>query len=100
MDCAEKRWFLTVDWCNKGRRGIFCDVNGNAYSKETQHMKDEMWQILGAFAVILNPKSILFSRNELKEYCLFSPLAEYSNQYGMVCKDEIEAKAQRKEMEK
>ncbi len=81
-----KRWFLTVDWCNKNNRGIFCNANGNSFSKDTQHTEDEMWGILGAFAMILNPQSIELSEDELKEYHKFYPLAEYSNQYGIACK--------------
>lgn len=82
-----KRWFLTVDWCRKGKRGIFTNINGNAFSKETQHTEDEMWDILDAFAMILNPQSLELNEGELKEYHRFYPLAEYSNQYGVVRKD-------------
>ncbi len=82
-----KRWFLTVDWCNKGRRGIFASLDGSAFSKETQHTEDEMWDILDAFSMILNPQSIELTEDELKEYHQFYPLAEYSDQYGVVCKD-------------
>lgn len=82
-----KRWFLTVDSCNKGHRGIFCNKNGNSFNKENQHTEDEMWEILGAFALILNPKSIELSEDELKAYHLFYPLAEYKDEYGIVCKD-------------
>ncbi len=81
-----KRWFLTVDWCNKGTRGIFADNNGNPFSKERQHTEDEMWDILGAFSFILAPESIELSEDKLKEYHIFYPLAEYSNQYGIVLK--------------
>jgi len=81
-----KQWFLTVDWCDKGKRGIFANINGNAFGKETQHTKDEMWEILDALAVILNPQSQEISEEELKEYHRFYPLAEYSNQYGIVRK--------------
>ena len=77
-----KRWFLTVDWCSGGKRGIFCSASGNAFGKETQHTEDEMWEILGAFSMILAPQSIELSEDELKEYHLFMPLAEYYNQYG------------------
>ncbi len=79
-----ERWFLTVDWCDKGKRGIFCNANGNSFSKETQYTEDEMWEILGAFAMILNPQSIELGEDELKEYHLFTPLAEYSHQYGIL----------------
>ncbi len=81
-----KRWFLTVDWCNKGNRGIFCNKDGGSFGKETQHTEDEMWEILDAFAMILNPQSIELSEDDLKEYRRFYPLAEYSNQYGIACK--------------
>jgi hypothetical protein len=81
-----KRWFLTVDWCNKGNRGIFCSVDGKSFSQETKHTEDEIWNILDAFSMILNPQSVELNENELKEYHIFYPLAEYSNQYGMACK--------------
>ena len=82
-----KRWFLTVDWCNKGKRGIFANKNGNSFSKETQHTEEEMWNILDAFAIILSPQSIELSEDELKEYRKFYPLAEYTNEYGIVRKE-------------
>ena len=81
-----KRYFLTVDWCGKGNRGIFANINGNAFSKATQHTEDEMWEVLDAFAMILNPESQEFSEEEIKQYTKFYPLAEYSNQYGIVRK--------------
>jgi len=81
-----KRWFLTVDWCNQDKRGIFCDTSGNSFSKSTQHTEDEMWEILQAFAIILNPQSMELTSEELKQYHLYKPLAEYSNQYGIALK--------------
>jgi hypothetical protein len=81
-----KRWFLTVDWCGKGNRGVFCNIKGNSFSQETQHTEDEMWEILGAFALILNPQSIELSEEDLKEYRMYTPLAEYSHQYGIATK--------------
>lgn len=84
---AIKRWFLTVEWCNKGQRGIFARKDGNSFGKDIQHTEDEMWEILGAFAIILNPQSIELSEEELKEYRKFYPLAEYSNEYGIVRKN-------------
>ena len=83
-----KRWFLTVDWCNKEKRGIFASINGNSFSSDTQHTEDEMGEILGVFDMILNPQSIELNEGELREYHRFYPLAEYSNQYGIVRKDE------------
>jgi len=85
-----KRWFLTVDWCSKGNRGIFCDKNGSCFSKEIQHTEDEMWNILGAFEMILAPQSIELSEDELKEYHTWHPLAEYSDQYGVCLKTKKE----------
>ena len=81
-----KRWFLTVDWCSKGNRGVFCNANGNSFSQEAQHTEDEMWGILNAFSMILNPQSIELDETELKEYHLYYPLAEFSHQYGIACK--------------
>lgn len=81
-----KRWFLTVDWCSKGNRGIFSDRNGRCFSQEAQHTEDEMWAILDAFAMILAPQSIELSEEELKEYHRFIGLDEYSGQYGVVLK--------------
>lgn len=82
-----KRWFLTVDWCNQNKRGIFCNAKGETFSKETQHTEDDMWEILGAFDLILNPQSIELNEDELKAYHAYKPLAEYSYQYGVARKE-------------
>ncbi len=82
-----KRWFLSVDWCSKGNRGVFCNAKGQSFSKETQHTQDEMWEILDAFFMILSPQSIELSENELKEYNRFVPLAEFSHHYGVALKN-------------
>ena len=81
------KYFLTVDWCNKGNRGIFCDSKGNAFGKDTQHTEGEIWGILDAFSMVLSPQSILFSETELKEYNKYYPLAEFSHQYGYAIKE-------------
>jgi len=36
-----KRWFLTVDRCGEGRRGVFCNTRGTAYSSEIQHTSSD-----------------------------------------------------------
>lgn len=78
-----KRYFLTVDWCNKGKRGIFSNKNGNAFAKDGEpHNEDEIWHILDCFSLVLSPKSIEFSEKEIKQYTKWYPLAEFSNQYG------------------
>jgi hypothetical protein len=82
----KKRWFLSVDWCNKGNRGIFCSLDGKSFNQKTKHTTDEMWGILDAFYMVLSPESIELSLEELKEYHLFTPLAEYSSQYGVARK--------------
>jgi len=82
-----KRWFLTTDWCSKGNRGIFCNRQGQAFSQEHEHTEDEIWAILGAFDLVLSPKSIELSEDELKEYHLFYPYAEYSGEFGVALKE-------------
>lgn len=77
------KYFLTVDWCNKGNRGVFCDRDGNCFSKDTEHTEDEMWDILDCFSIILNPESLLFSEEDIKCYTRWYPLAEYSNRFGV-----------------
>lgn len=87
---GKKRYFLTVEWCNIGRRGIFSSAEGNAFSKDTEHTYEEMWDILDCFFMILSPKSLPFDEQELKEYSKWYPLAEFSNQYGIALKSELE----------
>lgn len=81
-----KRWFITVDWCNQGKRGILCRKDGGTWSKETQHTQDEMLDFIGLFGLILNPESIELSEAELKEYHRFIPLSEFSGEYGIALK--------------
>ena len=45
----EQAYFLTVDWCDKGRRGIFCSAQGQAYRKDALHTDDEMFDISARF---------------------------------------------------
>jgi len=79
----EKKYFVTVDWCDKGKRGIFCDRQGHGFLKETQHTMEEMNEILGAFSVILNPKSEPFTEDEIKRFTKWKSLAEYEHHYGI-----------------
>ena len=78
-----KRWFLTVDRCGEGRRGVFCNTRGTGYSSEIQHTRDEMGEILGVFELILNPQSVLLTEDELAEYNRWLPLDEYSQAFGV-----------------
>lgn len=86
--CMEQAYFLTVDWCNRGNRGIFCDTEGRGYHKEEEHTKLEMQEILGVFWLILNSKSELLTEEEVAEYTYWYPLEEYSNQFGVALKSE------------
>lgn len=83
----ESRYFLTVDWCDKGRRGVFCTSTGQAFPKDGEpHTKDEIFDILDIFELVLSPKSELLTIEELKEYNQYYPLEEYSGQYGYAAK--------------
>lgn len=81
-----KRYFLTVDWCSKGNRGIFCDKRGNAFSQKEPHTREQMQEILDFFYVILNPQSESVTKEELKQYNSFLPLHEYYGHYGIAVK--------------
>ncbi len=85
---AVKKYFLTVDWCSKGKRGIFCSKEGKAFSQDHPYTVDEAWDILRSFDLILNPESIELTEEELKAYNKWIPLAEYSNQFGIVYRKE------------
>lgn len=85
----EQAYFLTVDWCKKGNRGIFCDGEGRCFRKaEESHTALEIQEILGPFWLILTPKSELFTKEQVDEFQFWYPLAEYSNQYGIVHREE------------
>lgn len=83
---TESKFFVTVDWCDTGKRGIFCSSTGEGFVKETEHTVEEMQEIVGSFFIILNPKSELFTKEELKKYNRWRPLAEYRNHYGISIK--------------
>lgn len=84
---TEQAYFLTVDWCNKGARGVFCGKDGSSFRKERPHTEIEMLTILGPFWIILKPKSELFTYKELEEYTRWRSLDEYSGQYGIALKE-------------
>jgi len=85
---AESRYFITVDWCKEGRRGVFCNNTGVAYSKDTQHTTEEMDKILGPFWLILDPESTPFTEEELMEYKVWTPLDEYSGVFGVARRED------------
>jgi len=77
-----ERYFLTVDRCNQGKRGIFCGKDGNAFAQDEPFDDDRIWEILDCFYLVLSPQSIRLSESELKKYKHWYPLAEFSHQYG------------------
>ena len=79
-----KMWFLTVDWCDQNKRGIFCKLSdGTAFAKDDEpHTEDEIWDILDCFSLVLSPKSIEFTEEEVSQHNEAYPLAEFSNVYG------------------
>ena len=79
---VEKKYFITVDWCNQGKRGVFCSIDGIGYWKKIPHTEREMRKVLGHFWMILNPKSEAFTEKEL-ENRRWVPLPEYRNEYGI-----------------
>jgi len=88
----EQAYFLTVDWCKRGQRGVFCRSDGAAFRKDEEpHSKAEIDEILGPFWLVLSPLSLLLTEAQLAEYTQFVPLAEYSHQYGIACKAAPEA---------
>ena len=87
METNNSRYFLTVEWCNDGQRGIFCSASGSAFPKEGEsHKLTEMHEILGPFWMILDPRSDLLSEDQVAEYTRFRPLGEYSHAYGIALK--------------
>jgi hypothetical protein len=88
----ESAYFLTVDWCKDGRRGVFCDSTGCGYRKDdAPHTELEMHEILGPFWLILAPESELLTEQQVSEFTLWTPLAEYSNQFGIARKADSSA---------
>ena len=84
-----KRYFLTVEWCRNGNRGIFCDRGGNCFSKDEPHTLDEMREILGPFWLVLGPESMAFSEQEVFEHSRWFPLMEYKGVFGFAMCEEV-----------
>ena len=86
---SKGKWILTVDWCKQGYRGLFSDREGNVYwSDVALHTEDEIFEILGMFDLVLDPKSEFVPEEDFPKYHIFIPLGEYCDQYGYVLKDE------------
>ena len=82
------KYFITVEWCNNGHRGIFCDGEGNAFSQDEPFTTEKIQEILGPFALILAPNGEqLFSPEEILEYTRWVPLGEYMRKYGIALKN-------------
>ena len=82
------KFFLTVDWCSLGNRGIFCDSQGEAFSKDSEHTENEIWEILDCFSFVLSPKSLQLTEEEVSEYTTWIPLAEFSDEFGVALRKE------------
>jgi hypothetical protein len=85
---GETRYFLTVDWCERGRRGVFCNGKGQSQPQKGKHTQEEIQKILGPFWMILSPKSIPLTEKQLGEYTQWYPLEEYSSVWGIAEKEE------------
>lgn len=84
---ADRAYFLTVDWCDQGKRGVFCRSDGIAFRKDDEpHTLEEMMNILNVFSIVLAPQSKLLTADELAEHTVFHPLSEFSYQYGYAVK--------------
>ena len=84
------RHFMTVEWCNSGKRGVFCDSSGRSgCCGDNPLTTDEMRESLGPFWLILDPESEEMTGEELGKYTNWRPLAEYSNAYGIALKEDI-----------
>jgi hypothetical protein len=93
MSKQKRRYFLTVDWCSMGNRGIFCSDEGQGFSKDNlPHTEEEMSDILGPFHLILAPRSELLTEEQVKEFNRWIPLAEYSNKFGVALRLESSGK--------
>jgi hypothetical protein len=83
MPEQEVHWFLTVDRCKQGKRGVFTDNQGKGYWKDdSPHTMDEMFEILGPFVLVLSPKSLPITLEEMNQVTDWYSLGEYSDQYG------------------
>lgn len=83
-----KLWFLTVDWCNQGKRGIFCSKTGKAFSRVVQPLgEDEAHTILGPFALILAPRWELLTPAQVAQHNQWRPLGEFRGEYGYACQE-------------
>ena len=84
---AEQAYFMTVDWCKNGTRGIFCDMAGHCFRKDGEpHTELEKQEILGPFWIILSPESELLTEEQVAEFTFWRPLEEYSSQFGIALK--------------
>ena len=90
MSRDSQTFFVTVEWCSDEHRGIFCSRDGACLRKDGEpHTQEEMDECLGPFTLILNPKSEPITEEEVAEFTLFRPLAEYSNEYGIALRREV-----------
>ncbi|HUT57369.1 MAG TPA: hypothetical protein VNA25_05790 [Phycisphaerae bacterium] len=77
------RHFLTVCWCDKGPRGVFCARSGGAAVQDEPWTQAQAQEMLGPFALILGPETREMDEENLAQYNRFLPLAEYQGEYGI-----------------
>ena len=81
---TKTRYFITVEWCDNGFRGVFCSKDGTAAAKDGEpYTTEELDNVLGPFSLILSPRSEEMSEADLERYTRFVPLAEYSYEWGI-----------------
>jgi len=78
-----KKYYITVERCNDGERGILCDSEGKGYCKSTQHTDEEMNKMLGHFWMVLDPKSECFTKEDFMKIKRWKSLGEYNHQLGI-----------------
>lgn len=82
------RHFMTVEWCKNGKRGIFCDSQGEPFVRDEPLTTEQMCEFLGPFWLILSPESTEFTIAEATAHSWWVPLAEYSDQYGIARRED------------
>ena len=79
----ETLYFVTVAQYS-GPRGVFCNRDGQGLAcKDRPHTRDEIGEAMGAFDILLDPKSEPFTAETLALHSRWVPLAAYRNVWGI-----------------
>ena len=80
---TEIHWFLTVDWCKQGKRGLFISSRGKGIWEEHEQKQEEIFDAMDMFYLILAPESLPFVESEIVGLTgEWFPLEEYRNHWG------------------